>query len=176
VTTSAVVMFCGPHDEGDQTPTRRIDQAIQLALSLDVPLFVAGDAFNGEEVARFQAHAWHTGVSVIIPAFDARHCTLADAQAVATKIVEHRLDRLSHLHLVTDWWHMERASLMLERELARILGRTIRVQPSSVFAGPTPSSLVHENERQGLEDYLAGRYGQRQVVDPLRHRGEHPNL
>ncbi|KKW33057.1 MAG: hypothetical protein UY76_C0010G0014 [Candidatus Uhrbacteria bacterium GW2011_GWA2_52_8d] len=170
--TAAVAMFCGPHDEGDQTPTRRIDQAIELAILKGLPLFVAGDAFNGDEVRRFQVRAWHAGVSVVIPAFDPRHCTLADAQAVAVKIVEHRLTRLSHVQLVTDWWHMNRALTMLERELARILDRTIRVQPISVLTGPTPSSLVHDNERQGLDDYLAGRYGQRQVIDPLRHRPE----
>ncbi len=172
MTTAAVVMLCGPHDEGDQTPVRRIDHAIQLALTLDVPLFVAGDAFSGEEICRFQTRAWHAGVETVIPAFDPRHCTLADVQAVAAKIVEHRLDRLSHLHLVTDWWHMDRALTMLDRELTSILNRTIAVQPSSVFTGPTPSSLVHENERQGLQDYLAGRYGQRRVIGPLRHGSE----
>ena len=169
---SAVVMFCGPHDEGDKTPTRRIDHAINLAIRDDLPLFVAGDAFGGEEVDYFQMRASHAGVTVVIPAFDPRRCTISDAQVVARQILEQRLERLAHIHLVTDWWHMDRALTMLECELARILGRRIHVQPASVLTGPTPSSLVYENERHGLADYLAGRYGQRRVIDPLRHRPE----
>ncbi len=172
---AAVVVFCGPHDEGEQTPTRRIDHAIQLARERNFPLFIAGDAFGGEEVRCFQVRAWSAGVLTVISAFDSRHCTLSDAQAVAAEIIGRRLDHLNHVHLVTDWWHMERASVMLERELARILERAVRVQPASVFTGPAPSSLVHENERRGLADYRAGIYGTRRVNDPLRHRSQ-PSL
>ncbi|TAL50760.1 hypothetical protein EPN81_01850 [Patescibacteria group bacterium] len=174
--TSAVVMYCGPYDEGNQPPTRRIDHAIALSRRFDLPLFIAGDAFEGKEIDRFSVRAWEAGVASVIPAFDPRHCTLADAQAVAREILSRDLACLSHLHLVTDWWHMDRASTMLERELAQILGRIVRVQPSSVFSGPAPSRLVHENERQGLNDYLVGTYGQRQVVDPLIHRPVQPTL
>ncbi|MBI4435693.1 YdcF family protein [Candidatus Uhrbacteria bacterium] len=164
------MMFCGPHDEGNKTPTRRIDHAIRLALREALPLFIAGDALGGEEVRRFQVRASNAGVETAVAAFDSRHCTLADAQVVAAKILELRLERLNHVHLVTDWWHMERASAMLAGELERILHRSILVQPASVFTGPKPSSLVHENERRGLEDYLAGVYGTRRVYDPLCHR------
>ncbi|MBI5794567.1 YdcF family protein [Candidatus Uhrbacteria bacterium] len=170
--TAAVVMFCGPHDEGSQTPTRRIDHAINLAIQSGLPLFIAGDAFSGDEVRRFQVRAWNAGVHTALQAFDSRHCTLADAQAVGRVVLERHFDRLERLHLVTDWWHMERAVAMLAGELADILGRKILVMPESVFDGPQPSQLVHNNERQGLEDYLAGRYGDREVVDPLRHRPE----
>lgn len=170
--TVAVVMFCGPHDEGDRTPTRRIDHAINLARQFDAPLFIAGDAFGGAEVAGFQVRAWQAGVSQVLSAFDSRHCTLADAQSVAAKIVEYRLDRLVRLHLVTDWWHMERAKAMLEGECERMVGRRIHVTPSPVLTGPTPSPLVRQNEHQGLVDYLDGIYGSRKVVDPLWHRPE----
>lgn len=170
--TAAVVMFCGPHDEGDRTPTRRIDHAISLAMHQGLPLFVAGDAFHGEEVRYFQQRASNAGVATAIRAFDPRHCTLADAQAIGRIVLERHFDRLERLHLVTDWWHMERALIMLDLELKRILGRQIQVVPESIFTGPAPGPLVHQNERQGLDDYLAGRYGSRQVIDPLHHGPE----
>lgn len=167
---AAVVMFCGPHDEGDQPPTRRIDQAITIARDLEVPLFIAGDAFEGAEVQRFVVRAQNSGVQSAIQAFDPRHCTLSDAQVVGRVLVEREYSRLTRIHLVTDWWHMERAAAMLEGELATIVGRRILVVPESVMAGPAPDAMVHRNERQGLEDYRAGTYGQRFVADPLRHR------
>ncbi|MCR4313897.1 MAG: YdcF family protein [Candidatus Uhrbacteria bacterium] len=170
--TTAVVMLCGPYDEGNHPPTRRIDRAIQIARQSNLLLFIAGDAFNGDEIRRFQDRALAAGVHSVLPAFDSRHCTLADAQAVGRVILEHRFDRLSRLHLVTDWWHMERASTMLERELERILDRKILVIPESVMDGHVPDTTVHDNERQGLADYLSGRYGRRQVIDPFRHRPE----
>ena len=169
---SAVAMFCGPHDEGDQPPTRRIDGAISLALQMGAPLFIAGDAFEGAEVRRFCARAWAAGVITTIQAYDSRHCTLADAQAVGREILLHRFDHLTRLYLVTDWWHMERAMAMLDGELQRIIGRVIHVIPESVMLGPVPDQLVHQNERQGLEDYRSGIYGTRRILDPLRHRAE----
>ena len=175
VPTAAVAMFCGPHDEGDQTPTRRIDYAIQIALELDVPLFVAGDSFNGDEVRLFHDRASSAGVRSVIPAFDPRHCTLSDAQAVSRQILKLEFRRLERIYLATDWWHMQRAMTMFERELELALGRRIQVVPESVLSGPAPDDLVLSNERQGLEDYLAGRYGQRLVNDPLCHRLE-PSL
>lgn len=165
-------MFCGPHDEGDQTPTRRINHAINLAIRNELPLFIAGDAFGGKEIYRFRVRAWHAGVALVLPAFDPRHCTLSDAQAIASMILEHHLDSLARIHLVTDWWHMERASTMLERELERIVGRQILVVPESIMTGPVPDATVHDNERQGLDDYLAGRYGKRRVIDPFQHDPE----
>ena len=167
---TAVAMFCGPHDEGDQPPTRRIDAGIYHALRLNAPLFIAGDAFEGAEVRRFYARARATGVITTIQAYDSRHCTLADAQAVGREILSRRLDRLERIHLVTDWWHMDRAMTMLEGELKKGTGRTIQVVPESVMNGPEPSQLVHRNERQGLADYRAGVYGARRILDPLRHR------
>lgn len=172
---SVVVMFCGPHDESEGIPTRRIDHAITIARSLEVPLFIAGDAFGGAEVQRFQARAWSMGVQTAIRAFDPRHCTLSDAQAVCRLLSEREFGRLTRVHLVTDWWHMERASVMLEGELESIVCRRILVVPESVMTGPVPNAVVHRNEQQGLEDYRAGVYGQRFVVDPLRHRPQ-PSL
>lgn len=172
---SAVVMFCGPHDEGDQTPTRRIDTAIQVALRRGLPLFVAGDAFGERELERFEARAYYHGVQSVFRAYDARRCTLSDAQAVAGAIVKHDLTDLRELFLATDWWHMDRARAMLDGETTGILGRRLDVIPVAVTTGPRPSTLTFENERQGLEDYLAGTYGQRKVVDPLRHSHIHPS-
>lgn len=170
VHTSAVAMFCGPHDEGDRVVTRRIDRAIEIARCGDLPLFIAGDACGGEEVRAFQLRAWNAGVPTAVAAFDARSCTLADAQAIAQIVRAHAYRELERLHLVTDWWHMERALAMLEGELARIVRRRVVVVPESVFTGPAPTRAVHDNERQGLVDYRAGIYGLRRVADPLCHR------
>lgn len=168
---AAVAMFCGPYDEGEQMPTRRIDHAIQIAKEEGLPLLIAGDAFDGKEVLRFQNRAWSAGVRSVLTAFDPRHCTTADAQAIGRVILKWHFDRIRLLHVVTDWWHMPRASAMLEGEL-RSIGRPVQVVRESVFVGPHPDQLVHQNERQGLADYLAGRYGRRQILDPLRHRPE----
>ncbi len=168
-------MFCGPHDEGDQTPTRRINHAIQIALTLDALLFIAGDACGGEEVRAFQIRAWSAGVHTAVAAYDARSCTLADAQAVGQSMRMRAHTEVARIHLVTDWWHMERAMSMLQGELECILDRRIQVIPESVFTGPTPSRAVHDNERQGIVDYRAGIYGSRRVIDPLPHRPQ-PSL
>jgi hypothetical protein len=166
---TAVAMFCGPHDEGNQVPTRRIDQAINLALSTGSPLFIAGDRFNGDEITRFKLRARNQGVTTIVEAFDPRHCTLSDAQATAREILARGYHQLTSIHLVTDWWHMPRAAAMLRGELQSTLGRVLEVIESTVHNGPCPVDLVLSNEKQGLDDYRAGTYGQRFVIDPLPH-------
>ncbi|MCR4314326.1 MAG: YdcF family protein [Candidatus Uhrbacteria bacterium] len=164
MSTTAVAMFCGPHDEGDRTPTRRIDHAIRIALAMDLPLIVAGDAFNREEVQAFQIRAQEAGVRVVLTAFDARRCTLSDAQATATRLRElgHHVERL---HLVTDWWHMGRSWVMMRGE-ART---SVLIVPAPVFNGPLPCLRTLYNELRGAWHYLSGTYGQHVVVDPLRH-------
>jgi hypothetical protein len=164
------VMFCGPHDEGECTPTRRIDQAIKVALRYELPLFVAGDAFGGKEVTWFQARALKAGVPVVECAYDVRCCTLADAQAVAQRLnASAKYHHVTELYLCTDWWHMERARTMLEKELITVTGVARRVIQVKVMSGPIPTETTLRNERQGIEDYLNGVYGERQVYDPLPH-------
>lgn len=166
----AVAMFCGPHDEGTQTPMRRIDKAVELALVYQATLFVAGDAFNGDEISFFQMHALKRGVTRVIPAYDSRSNTLGDAQAVARCIRQRStLEGLRKIYLVTDWWHLERAKAMLIGELRKNLILGIQVVGIGVTQGPHPGNEVLENELQGLTDYLAGNYGQRRVHDPLPH-------
>lgn len=164
MSTTAVAMFCGPHDEGDRAPTRRIDHAIRLALTRNLPLIVAGDAFGGEEVRAFQTRAQEAGVRVVLTAFDVRRCTLSDAQATATRLRElgHDLDRV---HLVTDWWHMTRSWVMMRGEVRT----SILIVPAPVFKGPLPCFRTLWNELRGAWHYLSGTYGQHTVVDPLRH-------
>lgn len=168
----AVVMFCGPHDEGDQTPTRRIDHAISLAIRLEAPLFIAGDAFHGEEVERFCYRARYAGVMYVIGAYDSRHerqCTLSDAKTVTSKIGERGFTRLSRLHLVTDCWHMKRAKQMLENELFIGLNKVFEVVAESVHTGPPPPAETIALEQQGLSHYQEGTYGSHSVDDPLPH-------
>ncbi|MBI4437747.1 YdcF family protein [Candidatus Uhrbacteria bacterium] len=165
---SAVVVFCGPHDEGEYVPMRRIDQAILLARNTRAPLLVAGDGNYGSDVQWFARRAGQSGIAYVRAFYDERASTLADAQRIADELlVNPPLMSVVNVHLVTDDWHMNRATAILAGELARALReRKPRVTRIPVRNGPRPPAHILEGERQGLEDYLAGRYGQRRAHAP----------
>ncbi len=165
---SVVAMFCGPHDEGEGAPTRRIDRAIELSVELCSPLLIAGDGNHGEDVRRFARHAEQNGVAYIRALFDARRCTPSDAESIVHELVNNPpFMSVRHVYLVTDDWHMARASGILEGQLQRLLSRpTLEVIRCPVTTGPRPPDPVLQGERQGLLDYLAGRYGERKAHAP----------
>jgi len=167
---AVVAMVCGPHDEGQEAPKRRIDRAIQIALEFKLPLFVAGDAFEGREIALFVQRAREAGVETVVSAYDPRSCTLSDVQAIAWALKALDLKGIDHIHLVTDWWHMNRAATMLEGEVGKHLGHEVVAFRRPIASGPRPPDAVFVNERQGLADYISGIYGERRVEDPLEHR------
>lgn len=165
---SVVAMFCGPHDEGEGAPTRRIDRAIGLALELCSPLIIAGDGNHSHDVRRFAWQAEQDGVHYVRALFDARCSTFSDAQSVMGDLLNNPpFMSVRQVHLVTDDWHMARASGILECELQRLLSRPIlEVIRCHVTTGPRPPDDVLAGERQGLEDYLGGRYGSRVAHPP----------
>ncbi|NQV89400.1 MAG: YdcF family protein, partial [Parcubacteria group bacterium] len=167
---AVVAMFCGPHDEGDDAPTRRIDRAIELALHLGLPLMIAGDGNGGLDVAQFNDLAVASGVFYVIALYDSGASTLSDAMCVAQNIGrDPRLDCVSTIHLVTDDWHMDRSKAMLEGELSDASWKRQNppeVTPSCVTTGPQPARWVIDGERKGLKDYRSGRYGTGKAYAP----------
>jgi hypothetical protein len=167
---AVVAMFCGPHDEGDDAPTRRIDRAIELALQLGLPLMIAGDGNGGQDVAQFNDRAVARGVCYVIALYDQDASTWSDAMCVAQNIGRNpRLECISTIHLVTDDWHMDRSKAMLEGELSGwIWSRQSppEVIPSCVTTGPHPARWVIDGERKGLEDYRSGCYGMKEAYAP----------
>lgn len=157
----AVAMFCGPHDEGNDAPTRRIDKAIEVALRLGLPLMIAGDGNVGKDVAQFSARARLAGIGVVVPLYDQDASTLSDALCVAEELRRNpELKFVQSLHLVTDVWHMERAHAMLVRELnGQFHADSPTVIKCGVDSGPEPAAWVLEGERKGLADYQSGLYG-----------------
>lgn len=165
---SVVAMFCGPHDEGDSVPTRRIDRAIELSLELCSPLLIAGDGNHGQDVQLFVQRAQASGVLYVRRFYDDQACTPADAKSVANELIHNPpFMSVKDVHLVTDDWHMARATTILEGELKREMSHSQpTVHPVRVTTGPRPPEVVLLGERQGLEDYLAGRYGSRIAHPP----------
>ena len=170
---SVVAMFCGPHDDGDSAPTRRIDRAIELSLELCSPLLIAGDGNFAEDLQFFSARAEEAGVLYVRWFYERLASTRTDAQSIVNEIINNPpFIRVANIHLVTDDWHMARAAAMLEGEQRHLIARdhhaslpTVHRVP--VITGLRPPDVVLAGERQGLADYLAGRYGERKAHPPF---------
>ena len=163
--TDIVAMFCGPHENGGVT-FRRIDAAIDAAKRLRAPLMIAGDANDGNDLEVFAARASDQYVTYIRSLYDPRANTLVDVELVINELMSPRYRTVQTIHLVTDWWHMPRAIVMLFWELRR---RMPHRQFSIVTVNaecPAPPERELERERQGIVDYLAGTYGCRPVDEP----------
>jgi len=163
---SVVAMFCGPHDEGNVVPRRRIDKAVEAALEHQVPLLIAGDGNNHRDVTAFMEIARFRGVRHVIGLYDPEANTLSDAVCVAKQVNDNpEFARVRRIYLVTDFWHMPRAKMMLETVCIEY-ALQLDVISSPVTSGPMPPEAVLLGERQGIEDFLAGRYGLRKAHDP----------
>ncbi len=165
---AVVAMFCGPHDEGTDAPTRRIDRAIELALQLGLPLMIAGDGNGGKDVAQFNDLAVARGVCYVIALYDKDASTLSDAMCVAQELERNlRLKDVATVYLVTDDWHMDRSVAMMEGELSEQLVQGAPVViPNGVTIGPNPPAWALAGERKGLADYRSRRYGTRKAYAP----------
>lgn len=163
---SVVTMFCGPHDEGNDVPRRRIDKAVQVALAHQVPLLIAGDANRGKDINAFVAIAKSQGVRHVVGLYDPAASTFSDAFCVARELkIRPEFGNVSRIYLVTDFWHMLRASIMLER-ICLDHALQVEIIHAPVTKGPVPPEVVLAGEQQGIEDFLAGRYGTRKAYDP----------
>lgn len=153
-----VVIFCGPHEKG-RVSFRRIDAAINAALEFGLPLLIAGDGNKGLDVVAFEMRARERGVSVVVPLYDAQANTLTDARLVCEFLRQRTgYEMVQTVHLVTDYWHMPRASLMLSMLLReQSVDRCVVLNCVHVQT-PPPSQSVLDAERQGIEDFMQGRY------------------
>ena len=165
---AVTVMFCGPHDNDGMVSFRRVDHAITVANRESSPLLLAGDARRGYDLVLFRIRAIEGGVRDVQNLYHPKANTLSDAGSLARQLLTPRFQQVVEILLVTDSWHMARASCMLAGELARICqGRTFTLVSKDVTIGPTPPEHVLDGELRGKEDYLRGAYGQRAVVQPF---------
>lgn len=167
---AAVVVLCGPHDEGEKAPTRRIDRGIRDAIEYDAPLLIAGDSNKGKDVEYFFMLALEKGVKEVIPLFDARvrPSTIEDIRHAISYMNAHPerfLDR-TKIVLVTDVWHMERAKVLLVGEARKlsILCQKLEIVSALVMNGPLPPEWVLIGEKKGIQDYFDGKYGASHVA------------
>ena len=163
---SVVALFCGPHDEGNDVPRRRIDKAVQVALLHQITLLIAGDANHGKDIDVFVRIAKSQVVSRVVGLYDPAASTFSDAFCVVRILrTQPEFEHVSRIYLVTDFWHMLRAALILER-VCLDHGLQIEIIHAPVTNGPVPPEIVLAGEQQGIEDFLAGRYGARKAYDP----------
>ncbi len=162
---NVVAVFCGPHNDDGSISYARVDAAIEHALRHDLPLIVAGDGNCGSDVRHFISRAQAAGVLDTTGLYDQGRCTLSDAQQVVGKVAEMFPRRRVHMHLVTDWWHMSRAAIMLMGETRCACLEDLTIRCVNV-EGPTPTTNILRGEAQGVTDYLAGTYGERTAYEP----------
>ncbi|MFC1788173.1 YdcF family protein [Patescibacteria group bacterium] len=149
--TAAVVMFCGPHYDG-QVHFGRIDRAIQVALRYNCTLIVAGDGNHNQDVKLFARRANRAGVRQVLQAKNGRN-TRGDAISAIKAIVGD--DRISQLVIVSDWYHMARCTIALYQEAARQLPeRTFRISQVPVWQHFFDVLSILPNELCGIRDYL----------------------
>lgn len=161
--TSLVAMFCGPHDNDGGISYRRIDAAIERARKTrakQLPIVICGDGNGGQDCLQFIDRAQQGDIQHAFFRYHAGASTITDAQSLA--LVLSRDPTFAHVrevHLVTDWWHMPRATLFLQDTLrACIARRSLRVIEHPVMCQVPPTHVL-AREEQGIQDFLAGTYG-----------------
>lgn len=158
-----VVMLCGPHKE-DQVRSpqfHRVNAAIRLAKRYGRDLLVCGDATGGSDVELYVRHAHDHGYRDAVPLYDGGKCTLADVRSALTFVRDNTGDHSSGtVYVVTDEWHMDRALVMFRGEADKVLvhDQEYDFEPIAVVGGKRPLKWQRMRERQGIEDYIAGRY------------------
>lgn len=162
-----VVVFCGPHNNDGSISNVRINRAIEEAhqLGRGTLLLIAGDGNCGSDVRYFVQRAELEGIKNVVGLYDSGRCTLSDAR-VTVREIKDRVGASEPIcvHLVTDWWHMSRAAIMLLSE-AQNTGINPPLIKCVNVEGPMPPEHVLRGEIQGISDYLAGTYGQRQAYE-----------
>lgn len=161
-----VGVFCGPRDELEGQPSmRRAAFGIALAKRLGARFIVAGDGVRGEDVRHFANAAREAELAHVIGAYDSdipRPNTLTDARLILGHASLFCPDPV--IHVVTDWWHLNRALTMTRGEATgEIFDRAYcagaRILPAPVVGGPLPTQGDLAREARGLQAYLAGEYG-----------------
>ena len=181
-----VVLLCGPHKNGhngawsaENILFHRPDAALAEAKRLRVPLIIAGDGWNGEDVNFFWRYAYNQKVLAVIRAFDRRGGTLHDIQAALTVLTDPLWADINEVRFVSDPEHA-RVLPFARGEAKKMLPEHRRMSFVHVaaFGGPAWSELEIEGELRGIEHYQAGVYGpphpglEAYGKLPLEHRQE----
>jgi hypothetical protein len=118
---TVIVLFCGPRTKSGHPSTLRITRAIDVARSERARLLIVGDAHDGADVNLFVSMAKEHGVERVIPVRvpSDRACTEQNAREIALLLQTPEYLSVNTVCLVTDHWHMQRASLHLEDALTR---------------------------------------------------------
>lgn len=155
---SIIAMLCGPHEDG-RPSQRRIYRAIDYALIKDLPLLIVGDGNHGKDVDSFAQHARGRRVNPVFTCYDAGANTLTDVRLIVETLNGDHFANVETVHLVTDVWHMARASLFLATTLARALPhRDIAIYPVTVHTPDPPREILFA-EARGIRHFLEGNYG-----------------
>lgn len=159
MTPHVVAVLCGPHDNDGSVCFRRVDRGIAVAIEQNIPLIVAGDANGRADVRLFCDRAHEAGVRTIYEAYDRRASTLFDVRSITRLLqFEPDLQDVKRVHLVTDYWHMARATVMLADQLRKRLGGSYAIACENVMDGPEPPPDVFAREHRGLMAYIDGTY------------------
>lgn len=116
-----VVLFCGPRTNSGHPSTLRITRAIEVARSERARLLIVGDAHDGADVDLFVSMAKEHGVERVSPVRVETHLanTEMNAKQVALALKDTAYRSVNTVYLVTDHWHMQRATLHLQDALTR---------------------------------------------------------
>ncbi len=167
-----IIMICGPHieDDRDSPQYHRIDAAIQVARELlergQWPeILVCGDARQGQDIERFVARANDAlAMPRAVGCYDEGASTLTDVRAAIrwlNDLDSEEPTQVVQLTLVTDWWHLPRAQIMLFGEMARRLDPHVQMRHYTacpVYGGVLPTPEQHCREQAGTIAYLNGTY------------------
>lgn len=152
----------------------RIDFAITVAREHFAPLIVCGDANEGRDVRAFCERARCAGVATVCQAVwtGGASNTYRDLEmAVRMLVNDPEFGGTEAFRLVTDPWHMPRAEAMAQRLIREVCAEANRpaffLRTSEVSPYWNPPAWRILNERQGLDDFLAGRYDPSRRLDPL---------
>lgn len=163
--SSVVVMLCGPHKFNDRVSPQfgRIDSAIRIATSLELPLRLCG-AHRIHDLALFEARARGYGVTDVEALYDPHASTLNDVRSFLRHLQKNTRNNAHVLvRLVTDPEHMPRAHGMMIGEAETFLTEQRLIDIILCHAtGSIPFTPVQmQNEIAGLDRYLRGLYQSR---------------
>lgn len=130
--TEVVIMFCGPFYGHRPFHYGRIDRAIALANAFRCPLVICGDGTGGRELDEFQARSRDAGVPITVARYNGKRNTHGDAISAAA-VVAAEFPRTETAYLVTDWYHVPRATIRLAHRLRRRGFSHVTVMPSPVW-------------------------------------------
>lgn len=129
---TVVIMFCGPFYGSYPFHFGRIDRAIALAREHRCPLVICGDGTGGTELEAFLARARARGVPLPMARYNGKRNTLGDAISAAA-VLSAEFPHVTRAYLVTDWYHVPRASIRLAHKLSRQGMGHVTVVPAPVW-------------------------------------------